>query len=162
DFVSRRFDGLFEAEEFAFHSEIDRAVTALAFDADFVVVFDELWINSKTAWRIENIHTGDFLFRDRGAVDEKFVFEFGFQFATDAEVVVHGQDDDGGVPRAAPLSAAAILDEPIGDGLDEFVLGINGEQRAQGKRGGFDATFGPAPINAVFAPVGGGQNSRGL
>ena len=46
------------------------------------------------------------------------------------QVVVEGQHHDRGVARVAPLGAAPVLDQPIGHRLDQFVLRIDRQQRA--------------------------------
>src|SRR5581483_6240715 len=91
------------------------------------------------------------------AVDGEFVFEVGREFAAGAQVIVEREHGDGGVASVAPLRAATVFDEPVADRFDELVCGIDGQQRAQGEGGGFDSAVGPAPIDAVLAPVRGGD-----
>src|SRR6185369_3722764 len=73
--------------------------------------------------------------------------------ATDAQVVVERQDDDRRVARVAPLRAASVLDEPVSNRLDQLVLRIDREQRAQDERSRFDTTVRPTPVKPILAPV---------
>ncbi len=125
----------------------------LPHNADFIRVLDQLRINREPARRVEHVCPAHFLLRDGLAVHDQLIFQVRLKFAAHAQVIVHRQHHDGGVARVAPLRATPILDQPVRDRLDEFVLRINRKQRAQCERRRLHAAVRPAPVNAVLAPM---------
>jgi len=82
----------------------------------------------------------------------------GLHFTADTQVIVQRQNHDRRVARVAPLRATTILHQPVRNRLDQLVLRIDREERAQNKRRRLDTTFRPAPVNTVFAPVRGSHH----
>ena len=162
DLVAGGRHRLDQCEERRLDREVDRPRAVAADDPELVgAAADVLRVDHEPARRTQRVLGGNFPGGNHGAVDDQVVLEAGLELAADLQVVIERQHGDRGVAGVGPLAAAAILDEPVRDRLDELVAGRDREHRPQRERRRLDAAVGPAPVQAVFAPVG-GADDRGV
>src|SRR5439155_12061023 len=154
DLVAGGRDRFFQAEEFRLGREIDRTGAAAAADCDLVLtVANDGTGNLELGRGAERIIRGDLFRGDRLSVYQQLVAHVRLNLTRDAEVVIQRHYHDRRIASVAPLRAATILDQPVGNRFDQSVLGIDFQQRPQRERSGFDAAVGPTPVDTIFAPV---------
>src|SRR5438477_791581 len=159
DLVAGGRDRVLQAEEFRLCREIDRTGAAAAADCDLVLtVANDGTGNLELGRGAERIIRGDLFRGNRLSVYQQIVAHVRLNLTRDAEVVIQRHYHDRRIASVAPLGAAAVLDQPVGNRFDQFVLGIDFQQRPQRERSGFDTAVGPAPVNSIFAPMRGADD----
>ena len=157
--VAGRLDRFLKTKELGLRGEIERSCPALSPHDNFIgPVPDKLPRDVKRCRGAKCVVCGDLLGGDWCAINQHIVRKLSLDLAACAKIVVQCEHDDGSVPGVAPLTAAAILDQPVSDGFDKLVLRIDSQERAQDKRRCLDASFRPTPVNTVFAPVRGSND----
>ncbi len=132
DLVAGRRHGLDQCEEGRLGREVDWSRAVAADDSELVdAAADVLAVDREAARGAERVGGGDGPGGNHDTVDHQVVLEPGLELAADLQVVVEGQHGDRGVAGVGPLAAAAILDKPVRDRLDEFVVGRDRQHRPQ-------------------------------
>ena len=142
DFAAARGHGFFEAEELA--------------------VAHVLGIERELARSAQHLGGRELALRQTLAVDQQLVLDVAVELAASLEVGVERQDRDRRVARVGPLRRATVLQEPGQRRVDERVLGVDRDQRAQHEGRRLDAAVGPARPDAVLAPVRRARRQRVL
>src|SRR6267143_850566 len=159
--IAGRLERFLKTKEPGLCGEIDGPCSALSPYHNLIgPVPDNLPRDVKRCRGAKCVVCADLLRGDWSAINQHIVCKLSLDLAACAKIIVQREHHDGSVSRVAPLTTAAILDQPVSDGFDKLVLRIDSQECAQGKRRCLDASFRPTPVNTVFAPVRGSNNRR--